>query len=216
MKNLQKYSSVEDEINDHQKNYRSKGDEKGKFTIDEPDFIRIQKIIHGIGNPRIILDIGCNDGGLGRLLQQKGIVVYGCDVVRELVEIAKCKGVMAKVCPVEKLDYKDNMFDVVVLAEVLEHLFDPNEALKQISRVLKPNGTFVGSVPHPNGHLGIGKKADYHNWIYEEKDLDELFSKYFKTVEITETPYSEKFCIETNIDKNMPNWLNWVCKDKIL
>lgn len=214
MKNLQKYNSIEESIADHKKNYRSRGDEKGKFMNDSPDLLRINKIIDEVKDCKIILDVGCNDGGLGRLLQKKGIVVYGCDVVRELVELAKCKSVLAKVCPVEKLEFKDNMFDAVVMAEVLEHIFDPYSAMEEIVRVLKPEGFFVGSIPHPNGHLGIGKKADYHNWIYEKQDLEEIFSQYFMDVRITETPYEEKFCIENNIDKTMPNWLNWMCKDR--
>jgi ubiquinone/menaquinone biosynthesis C-methylase UbiE len=42
----------------------------------------------------------------------------------------------------EKLPYPDNYFDVVILANVLDHTYDPEKVLHEIRRVLKPNGFF--------------------------------------------------------------------------
>jgi len=215
MKNLQKYKSQEQAVNDHKQNYRSYGDSKGKFQNNAPDFLRVEKLLANIKEGNKVLDIGCNDGGLGRLLQKRGCTVFGVDVVEELVEMAKCKGVLARVGQAEKLEFNNNTFDVVVMAEVMEHLFDPLEALNEVARVLKPSGIFVGSVPHPDGALGYNKKADYHNWVFDADYLIDMFADYFKNIVIDPTPYSERFCELNNIKKDMPNWLNWVCKEKI-
>lgn len=47
-----------------------------------------------------------------------------------------------------KLPFQDNTFDVVICSEVLEHILDFRQVLKEIKRVLKPKGTFAVSVPN--------------------------------------------------------------------
>ena len=212
MPSLNKYKSKDEEIKDHKDNYRSSGGAKGKFKADAPDCHRIQKIVEHTKEGDIVLDIGCNDGSLGVILMDRGCTVFGIDVVKELVEIAVQRGVFAKECNAENITHSDNKFDVVVMAEVMEHLFNPDDALKEIKRVLKPEGLFLGSVPHSKGYLGIGKIADYHNWVFTYEELESQLKRYFSDVKITETPYSERFCLENSIDKDLKQWFNWVCK----
>lgn len=212
MPNLKRYMSKDDEIEDHKKNYRSAGGPKGKFLPGAPDSIRIRKITSNITGGTIVLDIGCNDGSLGSLLNDKGCVVYGVDVVGELVDIAKDRGILAEVGNAENLPFGGDKFDAVVMAEVMEHLYNPDDALREVVRVLKPNGLFLGSVPHSKGYLGEGKKADYHNWIFTKDELYQQLSRYFKHVDISPTQYSEKFCNDNNIPTEMNQWNNWVCK----
>ena len=73
------------------------------------------------------------------------------------------------------LPFSDDTFDLIVCSEVLEHLHEYNNALKEIKRVLKPRGYFLASVPayfpekicwmlsndyqkEPGGHLRIFKR----------------------------------------------------------
>lgn len=51
------------------------------------------------------------------------------------------------VCDVCDMPFPDNSFDAVFLIEVLEHVHNPPKALSEISRVLKPGGTLIFSVP---------------------------------------------------------------------
>ena len=48
----------------------------------------------------------------------------------------------------EPLPFDDASFDVVVAAELLEHLRRPDHLVAEIARVLRPGGTIAGSVPN--------------------------------------------------------------------
>ena len=215
MSDLAEYKDREAAHKDHIENYRTRGYEKGKYEDNAPDKYRIDRLKDPIKPGSVILDVGCNDGGLGMLLQREGNVVYGVDLVQELVDLACAKGVIASQGCVEELKFKDGYFDIVVMAEVLEHLYDPCDGLTEIVRVLDNDGLFIGSVPHPNGNMGHGHKADYHQNVFDEKGLYDLLSKHFKTVELESTPYHEDYCKAYNINPVMKQWTNWVCSGVI-
>ena len=218
MKSLQakllncKYKSREEAVNDHKNNYRSQGGLKDKFRPDGPDKYRIARICDNVPEGSMVLDIGCNDGSLGYLLQKKSCTVFGVDAVSELVEVAKRKGVFAKVAEAEELPFPENRFDVAVCAETLEHLFDPEYGVKEAHRVLKPGGIFLGSVPHPNGYMGISRHADYHQFWFDVDILMELLGGYFQNVVFEGIPYSQEFCNKNNLSKDMKQWIFFHCK----
>ena len=47
----------------------------------------------------------------------------------------------------KKLSFKDNSFDNIVIFNVLEHVFEMNNAVSEISRCLNTNGCIIGSTP---------------------------------------------------------------------
>jgi ubiquinone/menaquinone biosynthesis C-methylase UbiE len=101
------------------------------------------------------------------------------------------------------LPFCDDSFDLVVCSEVLEHLHDYKDAIKEINRVLKPGGQFLASVPaefpekicwllseayqnQPGGHLRIFKKNELikeiaeHNFSFESSQrFHSLHSAYW-------------------------------------
>ena len=94
-----------------------------------------------------LLDVGC---GLGNLLQQcKEFECYGLDIsLNYLREAAKETSAELCMSKVEDMPYFSDTFDVVVCTDVLEHVFDLHTTLKQIFRVLKPNGTAIFRTPY--------------------------------------------------------------------
>ena len=58
------------------------------------------------------------------------------------------------------LPFPNNSFDLVICSEVLEHLHEYNDAIKEIHRVLKPGGKFYASVPAswPEKYAGLYQK----------------------------------------------------------
>jgi SAM-dependent methyltransferase len=53
--------------------------------------------------------------------------------------------------PIERCDFKDATFDVVILSAVLEHLYNPDETVREIARVLRPGGAVFIDVPNEEG-----------------------------------------------------------------
>ena len=213
-----RYNSREAAINDHKENYRSSGWAKGKFSKDGPDRLRYARIISPIPEWSLVLDIGCNDGTVGHFLRHdKGCTVYGLDVVDELVTQAQTRGLIARVGCAEEIPFISNKFQAIIMAEVMEHLFDPADGLREIHRVLRPDGVFVGSVPHPDG--GMGHKhhngGDYHQRIFETEELEGVLRQFFHAVTITPTPYNPIWCEKNNVPKDMAQWNVWECRGLI-
>ncbi len=111
--------------------------------------IRIRKIVELVGKGNRVLDIGCYDGTLGKLLIDKKNEVYGIEINKEVAEIAKQKGLEVKIQDVESsFGFEDNFFDVVVAGEIIEHVLDTDFFIDEIKRVLKPDGFLILSTPN--------------------------------------------------------------------
>lgn len=95
-----------------------------------------------------VLDIACGDGLLLGALAQKGVCVSGVDISEEGVKKCRAKGLDASVVDIatEPLPFKDNTFDAVIMLDVLEHLYAPEELLKEALRVSKKH--IILSVPN--------------------------------------------------------------------
>lgn len=103
-----------------------------------------------------VLDIGCNNGQHTVRIAKKCKVVYGIDKDSKMLDMAhrevkrnRVMNVILDQVDIEKgLPYKNKLFDAILFLDVFEHLTKRNFILKEIIRVLKPNGLFLISVPN--------------------------------------------------------------------
>lgn len=86
-----------------------------------------------------ILDAGCGEGFTMNKLKENGIgkKIEGIEYSKEAIVFGKklFPDLIIKQGSVYDLPYKDNFFDLVICTEVLEHLENPNKALKEMLRV---------------------------------------------------------------------------------
>ncbi len=91
--------------------------------------------------PESILDVGSGEGfTLARFHTEKiGKKLEGIEYMKEALELGKKlhPHIQTKPGNIYKLPYKDNMFDLVLSTEVLEHLDEPGKGLKELIRVSK-------------------------------------------------------------------------------
>ncbi|MEU0312520.1 class I SAM-dependent methyltransferase [Nocardioides sp. NPDC006273] len=104
------------------------------------------------GSGKKVLDVGCWTGEVGRILTERGCTVTGIELDREAASLAE--KVLEKVIvadldatPLTEL-VEPGSFDVVIFADVLEHLTDPRAALEQARDLLAPDGRVVISIPN--------------------------------------------------------------------
>ncbi|HEY3728971.1 MAG TPA: class I SAM-dependent methyltransferase [Solirubrobacteraceae bacterium] len=96
------------------------------------------------------LDVGCGDGGTSGIWLNEWAASYvGVDVSEAAVEMARDRGLDVRcVQDAAALPFEEGSFDVAVCVEVLEHLFEPQRAMVEIGRVLRPGGRVILTVPN--------------------------------------------------------------------
>lgn len=101
------------------------------------------------GKPALkLLDVGCGKGELLRSFAGGGIELHGCDWLPELPD---ARGITYRSVDLNRnglAGYDDHSFDVVVCSDVIEHLESPAMLLREMSRVLRPDGTVIVSFPN--------------------------------------------------------------------
>ncbi|QQG42233.1 MAG: class I SAM-dependent methyltransferase [Candidatus Woesebacteria bacterium] len=98
-----------------------------------------------------ILDLGCGDGLNVHILYKKGVKnIFGVDISDALIKSAKRLTPKAKfyLASAEKLPFKDETFDVVLVDSVFHHFMKYRKALGEINRVLKKKGRLCFIEPH--------------------------------------------------------------------
>lgn len=99
-----------------------------------------------------ILDVGAGRGETLRHAKLNGWEAVGVEPTASFADIAEKKsGVKIYREVVEKCEFTDQEFDVILLEAVLEHLYNPDEVVAEISRILKPGGLFYFDIPNEKG-----------------------------------------------------------------
>ena len=134
-----------------------------------------------------ILDISCGTGYGSELIAENGGEVTGVDISQEAIDFAKShfKKPVFQIGNAEKLDFPDETFDIVVSFETIEHLDNPMSFINEVSRVLKKDGEFVGSIPREPNTPEFQSHNPFHKNFYGElKEIIYLLAQ-FKGIKVT-------------------------------
>jgi len=117
------------------------------------------------GNPQSLLEVGCSWGYLIASMGQAARLRVGLDVNRQDLRsgAARYGKVTRFLCSAaETLPFRSEIFDALIMSEVLEHTIDEKKSVAEAARVLKPGGVAVVTVPH----RGPMEVTDLTNWKY--------------------------------------------------
>ncbi len=133
---------------------------------------------------RRILDVGCGPGGNILVLGDFGRVT-GLDIAELPLSFAATRGFAElKQASAEALPFPDASFDLVSGFDVFEHVIDDERAFAEASRVLRPGGLIVLTVPAHRWLWSRHDEAYAHMRRYAGSDLfDKLAAAGFRTAE---------------------------------
>jgi 2-polyprenyl-3-methyl-5-hydroxy-6-metoxy-1,4-benzoquinol methylase len=108
-------------------------------------------MLRAIGEPSniTVLDAGCGEGYLSRMLAKRGATVTGVDSSKRLIEAARTRSyadvssVSFDVASVDELPYSDGTFDLVVCNHLVNDLYDPSGPINEFARVLHNDGRLI-------------------------------------------------------------------------
>ena len=114
---------------------------------------RMETVLELVGDiPGEVLDAGVGPGRLLAALDRRGWRVSGADVSDEMLAIARSRLPEAAKRlvrgPIEALPFEAASFDLVVATGVLEYADDPQAALAEIARTVRPEGRAIVSLPN--------------------------------------------------------------------
>jgi ubiquinone/menaquinone biosynthesis C-methylase UbiE len=173
-----------------------------------------------------ILDVGCGNGWVAKEFLPKGKQVYSLDI--SATNPAKAKklypdknhfGITADSF---QLPFSDNSFDCVIASEIIEHVVDPPEFIKELFRVVKNGGRLIITTPYKEKliyylciHCNHKTSANAHIHSFDEKKLENLYKENDLESFNFET-FGNKYLIFLRtyvILQFFPFWL-WKLKDK--
>ena len=167
---------------------------KYEYEIDPLSNTAAAHVVRMVGQKKRVLEVGCGQGSITQILARQGeCQVTGLEKDLEAIEKATpyCEAIMqADLNGVEWMRLLDGVeqFDVVVAADVLEHLYDPWTTLREMSSFIRPEGFLVISLPHV-GHAAVvsclmNGDFEYRDWglldrthirFFGLKNIEDLF-----------------------------------------
>lgn len=162
-----------------------------------------------IVNGKVVLDAACGEGYGTSILSDTAKQVYGIDISEESIEYAKSKykrdNIKYSQCSIEKLDFEDEFFDVIVSYETIEHVGEDIQEnfLKEAKRVLKKDGILIISTPDKQIYSDVPNyKNEYHIREFYFYEFQDFLKKYFKNVYFFNQDFGI-FCIIKSYDNYM-------------
>jgi SAM-dependent methyltransferase len=139
--------------------------------------------------PKRVLDVGCGPGLLTqRFIEELGAEVCAVDISERMVELARARGVDARVADAESLPYDDASFDLVFAGWVLYHVPGLAKAIAECARVLQRDGRLVASTYREDNVSELWELVEpgiepRDPLSFSHANGEELLSRAFKRVE---------------------------------
>lgn len=188
-----KQDKIWDYFQNQQQNIFSSAIKRQKYLSDRISDLAGDKSIK-------ILNIGVGAGDFENIAARNGWEVYSLDPSQDTINSIKQKlnmGDRARTGYAENNPFENNIFDVVCVSEVLEHLDDEQlkKSMSEIKRVLKPGGYIIGTVPARedfDSQITICPKCGekFHRWghyrRYDKAVVESLINQNYQIIKVKE------------------------------
>jgi len=138
-----------------------------------------------------LMDFGCRNGDFLFEIDKTGLFdfTYGVDLDKMAIDTAKLRGSKAFFDHINKNHKFDNVyesrFDIITVIGVIEHIFDQDSVIIELSRLLKPRGLMIVAVPGRH----IFSFLDMGNWKFKYPKIH----KFFVRLSISESEYQSRY-----------------------
>ena len=139
----------------------------------------ISNMVNQAGSSLRVLDVGCGDGVVGRVIERMGNSVTSVELPKTANAAHSCQVTSIIAGDAEQLGFAPNTFDLVLASEVMEHLWKPSSFLAEAYRVLKPKGYLIAETPE--GKEGL--VFDAHRHFFTVEIFKQLFNGKFSILE---------------------------------
>lgn len=153
--------------------------------------------------PDSILDLGCGTGEVAFLLKNKfpKTEIYGLDLAEGMIQQAEKRSlqenkpdIIFKVGDMERIDYPDELFGLIISNLSLQWLDEPDKCFKEIYRVLKPEGKLIFSTVTQGSQAELiktyqktlGSFQHQHKFLGSKAIIQKLKNNKFKELKYTE------------------------------
>jgi len=165
------------------------------YKIAPTYYTRLLGVLENVLPGEVLLNAGCGTGEFNFYLRDRFEQSYGVDINADDIASAKVltedPNIQFDTGDITKLDFPDEFFDAVICVDVLEHVDEPEQAVRELRRVLKPGGQLVVTVPNHRypffydpinfilerlfrRHLPIGIWGFGHTKLFTQESLVEL------------------------------------------
>jgi SAM-dependent methyltransferase len=162
--------------------------------------LHLEEFEKALGEPRKALEIGCAEGKVLEILKSRQWKVVGLDISEYEARHSKKLGFHVIVAAADKINFRDECFDLAVMFHTLEHTIDPALVIKNIFTILKKGGRLILEVPCVDSRKSffVDCKSISHHYFFSEKGLEKMLKSNGFT-------YLDKFIYEDKIHRPKRN-----------
>lgn len=162
-----------------------------------------------------VLEVGCGAGMTGKALREKGFEkIVGIEINEEVARGGRAYYDQIVIGDVEKirLPFEKEYFDCILYGDVLEHLVNPWEVLKDHQTILKKGGAIICSIPNVRNYRILNNLIFRGRWEYTDDGiLDRSHLRFFTLDSIQGMLKEAGFEIEGLTKRSSgAHWVKWI------
>jgi len=182
----------------------------------------LKKMLRLVGANKRVIDFGCATGYFSQLLTKKGCKVTGIEINSEAAKVAEQYCEQTIVADLDRTSLTEilpnQLFDVAIFGDILEHLRDPWRVLEETRKLLDSDGYVVASIPNiAHGaiclallqgkfeYTELGILDNTHLRFFTRKTVEDLFERsgyFIDTIDRTSLPIFSQNPLVPQIDRS--------------